>query len=378
MKIPAAGDIAGSSWRWCAGKGAQDDFWRLTDTLCNREWCRLGGAVLNELPEEGAVAVKFRRHSRNDGTLAELETVSGYPFGGEAEVARRIAVRDGFLDVCVDVKPGRGEIVQRLELDVLRFPGVWKSLEIVPEPPVAGEVSDRLLTVECAGEGVVWEAERPPLLMLLSDDDGGRLELGAGDDLWRLDNPGGGCRPRCTIVRDADGALALHREVLNWSDDVAPERRPWRFRYYIAWSDGRKREALGDFREIALAELPIPPEGRCGNAENGPVCWKSPAARKILRKMLRREAASGEKCHLSLSVAPPAVCGSAAHLERPRRGTLAHWQLTEMVEFHDWAARQLGNRRFRMAFPERSLWSGLPSGLYLWNTPPGRAELRGE
>ena len=90
---------------------------------------------------------------------------------------------------------------------------------------------------------------------------------------------------------------------------------------------------------------------------------------------LRQEAAEGNSDHLTLAVEPPALCDVAAHLERPKRERLPHWNLTEMAAFHDWAARQLAPRRFRMEFPAGSIFRDLPSGRYLADPVCGRVEL---
>ncbi len=379
MKIPSDGGAAGAAWTLTPGDGMAA-FWILRDTRRNCELARLTGAAVNGLREAEAIELRRRQHGRGDGTGAELETLASYPFGGEAEIARRMMVRDGFIAVCVDVKPGRGEIVRQFDLDGWVFPGEWQQAAMVLEFPAAGTAPAGLEPLALDRDGVLWEGAAPPLLMVLTDADGFQLEVGAGDDWWRLagDGVAGNC-PRCRIERTADG-IVLRREVLNLAEDMALERRPWRFNYYLAWSDGRRREALGGFKQLALADLPDPEEGRiCGEdmaAVAGSRCWQAPATRKLLRKLVRREAASGESGHLTLTVSSPSACMAAAHLERPARKILAHWPLGEMVDFHDWAGRQLGERAFRLEFPADSLWHRLPSGRYLENTPVGKVELR--
>ena len=374
MKLPPTGGVSGDSWSFRPGDG-REALWILRDTRRRRELCRFGGGTLNHLAETGALCTRLRRHGRADRRGAEVETVSDYPFGGEARILRQYTLRDGFMEICVDVRPGRGEAVRDFLLDELSFPGEWSSIRIAADFPAPGSAPQDLAELDSSHTGTLWEGAEAPLVILLTAPDGSMLEIGSGDDLWRLPEQSGECTRNVRLERDAAGTLILHRAMLHWNDEAVVERRPWRFRYYLAWSDGRKREALGNFRRIDLAEVAVPPEGRTQNDASGALCWQSPAARKALRKFLRQEAAAENPGHLTLAVEAPALCTAAAHLERPRRGELPHWNLTEMAAFHDWAARLLAPRLFRMEFPADSIFGKLPSGFYLRNTPYGEVDL---
>lgn len=374
MKLPSTGGVSGDSWSFRPGDG-RNTLWVLRDTRRGRDLCRFGGCTLNRLPETDALCTRFRRHGRSDESGAEVETVSGYPFGGEAQIRRQYTLHDGFMDICVDGKPGRGEAVRGFELDRLVLPGEWSSVRIAAERPAPGEALQMLTELDAECVGTLWEGTEVPLVIVLAAPDGAMLEIGAGDDLWKLPQDPETCPRSIKLERGASGDLTLVRTLLNWPDDAAAERRTWRFRYYLAWSDGRRREPIGKFRRIELADWNVPAEGRADNAASGAVCWHSPAARKALRKQLRLEAAGAGTDHLTLAVEPPALCDAAAHLERPKREKLPHWNLTEMAAFHDWASRQLAPRRFRMEFPSGSIFRDLPSGHYLGNPVRGKVAL---
>lgn len=374
MKLPPTGGVSGDSWSFRPGDG-RTALWVLRDTRRGRDLCRFGGCTLNRLPETDALCTRLRRHGRDDGSGANVETLSGYPFGGEAQIQRQYTLYDGFLETCVDVKPGRGEAVRELFLDTLTFPGEWSSVRIAAELPAPGAAPQTLTELAPAGSGTLWEGAETPLVIVLAAPDGSMLEIGSGDDLWKLPQDSETCPRSIKLERSASGDLTLVRSLLNWPDDAATERRPWRFRYYLAWSDGRRRDPVGKFRRIELDDWNVPAEGRADNRPGGAVCWHAPAARKALRKQLRQEAAAAGTDHLTLTVAPPARCDAAAHLERPKREKLPHWNLTEMADFHDWAARQLAPRRFRMEFPAGSIFRDLPSGHYLGNPVRGKVAL---
>jgi hypothetical protein len=66
---------------------------------------------------------------------------------------------------------------------------------------------------------------------------------------------------------------------------------------------------------------------------------------------------------LCLTGITPDICSAAAHLERPQRGVLHHWDLPDLFDFHAWANRQLFPRGRRLLiFPAPGeIFSRLPA-----------------
>ncbi len=362
MKFATILEAFGSAWTFRDGDGRQSSQ-VLTDTRRNTVLAQFGWASLNRLSEVEALADGRRFHARLDGAEVDFETRSVYPFGGEGAIERNFVLRDGLMEVCVDVKPGRGEAVRDFELETVTFPGDWVRVELVPELPApGGEWNWKTLAAD--GE-ILYESAAPFALLLLTAADGFQVELGAGCDWWRLTSGGIAEADAWQIRRDGAG-IHVRRRMIAVPAETQIERRAWRFNYYLAWSDGRKREALGRFSVLPAVEPA---------KEAGSDCRRAPAVRKWLRKLLRR-AADGDS-HLELQLAAPTVCDDAGHLERPGKQSLRHWDLDEIFALYAWGNRQAGSGRvLKITLPETSCWKKMPSGRYLENTPPGAVGLR--
>ena len=59
----------------------------------------------------------------------------------------------------------------------------------------------------------------------------------------------------------------------------------------------------------------------------------------------------------------PHICESSSHLERPKGGAMLHWDLSDIIDFHFWANRQLRRKESVLSiFTEKDeIFSQLPS-----------------
>ena len=74
--------------------------------------------------------------------------------------------------------------------------------------------------------------------------------------------------------------------------------------------------------------------------------------------------------NIILKTADVKSCDDSAHLERPGKKALRHWDLSELFALYSWANRVLGeDRTFTIELPQESIFRKLPSGKYLANTP---------
>lgn len=346
MKLEAFGN----GWKFSAGN--EPNSWNLLDTRQGEELLTLKQAKLNNVSEADALQEKCRFHGKLDNLEVEVESRSVYPFGGESVIDRTHNLRGNLLEVKVDIKPGRGEVVRDLELEDVVFPGEFTKVEILAPLPEPG--ADWQFTALPVTDGATWQNSQPFAVLLLTRTDGIKLELGCGGDWWRTCGAG---NTAWSIEKNAE-AVTVKRKVIAIDNDVELERRPWRFNYYIAWNRGSSAVLQPGKDDIVLKFDP----GAAGS------CFAAPAVRKYLRKLIRQQLEKSG--NVILEMADVKSCADASHLERPGKKALLHWDLCELFALYSWGNRALGeDRNLTIELPETSVFRTLPSGKYLANTP---------
>ncbi|MBO5924099.1 MAG: hypothetical protein J6Q81_06255 [Lentisphaeria bacterium] len=346
MKLEAYGN----SWKFSAGSSPNS--WVLSDVRKGEDLFELQTALLNNISEADALQEKCRFHGKLDNQEVEVESLSVYPFGGESAIGRTHNLRGNLLEVKVDIKPGRSEVVRNLELEDAVFYGEFTKAEMLstmPEPGKNWEFAQLNLA-----DGTIWQHTTPFAVLLLTRADGTVLEMGSGGDWWRTCGTG---NTAWSIVKAAD-KIIVKRKVIAIADDVEIERRPWRFNYYIAWNKTSAAAICAGKDDIILEFDPQ----AAGN------CFAAPAVRKYLRKLIRQQL--DKPGNVVLQVPDVKSCDDAAHLERPGKKQLRHWDMCELFALYSWGNRALGeDRSLVIRLPQESVFSKLPSGKYLANLP---------
>ena len=355
MKLEAFGP----AWKFSAS-GNRSNAWCLLDTRRGEEILNIAWCKLNNISEVDALNEKCRFHGKLDNCEVQIETENIYPFGGESTIGRTFKLRDKLLEVCVDVKPGRGECVRNFELEELTVPGEVAKLEIIRKLP-ENNTPWQLEELDCT-QDVIYESQQPWAAVLLTMEDGFQLEVGIGGDYWRMQGAGN----TLWSIRRTGNGIALNCKTVALADDETPERRPWRFNYYAAWGRASALKMQASSSDT-IAEPKIGSELECG-------CFRAPQVRKALRKIVRKEQENSG--NLLLKVPDVTACKDAGHLERPGKKELLHWSLDELFALYSWGNRQLGDgRTLTIEMPENSIFRKMPSGRYLIN-PPGESSIR--
>ena len=344
----------GNGWKFSASQNRKSS-WQLYDNRHNFDIAVIGFARLNGSSEADAISEKCRFHGKLDNREVGVETQNVFPFGGESIINRTFTLRDKLLEVCVDFKPGRGEIIRNIELETITFDREFVKCQIIPSVPAPGEKAE-LQTLDLA-QDVIYENAQPFAVLLLTDANNFQIELGCGGDWWRMLGAGA----TCWSIQKNNGVLTVKRQVVALSAEEELQRRPWRFNYYIAWGKNSAPQFPANAEKLSC-ELP----------DNG--CFRAPAVRKILRKMVRQQL---EKVGNTILTLPDIQgCDEAGHLERPGKAALRHWGLEELFALYSWGNRQLVDKGIlAMELPEDSLFRTLPSGRYLAGEP-GECMLR--
>lgn len=311
-----------------------------------------------------------------------------------------------------------------IEIGSVVLSAQWQRFAILP----AGQASLEWHALPAPADPPV---EISPLsaLILFEREDGLRLEMGLGDDLWRWQHgfnseslkghgkleiaPNNGrfilrrwvtqcppvpAPPRQPLrqVPGAHGKIPSSAPVL-----FIPEARPYRFNSYIAWSSpalapdanafdnltvldcsgigGLKRSELeqcgaNPALAIDLRQLPLPPSNRRSSADAP--CWCARASQRLYRRLIRQIAQYSSRGILRIDGLTPGWCQCASHANR--RKNADHWDLCAILDTAIWTRQLLGDG-WQLHFPQTGVWGELPS-LQCLGAPsgfriPGTAEV---
>ena len=293
-----------------------------------------GRVLCGKFSEVGALEKKLRIHPNQDSLSADIESANVIPFGCEYEISRDIHNASGFMRLVTDIRAVNFGRVGDVTLEEVRFHGKVSKVELYnckADAPVvfAGELPE-----------VLYEASEPILLVTVTFCDGSKVDFGCGSDVWRLRSAADmeGVDSIFSLKKE-DDELVLTRRPLIYGAETEVEQRPWRFKSIISWSDAKEA-------------APALPDG-CGEFKNAP-CMLEATARRQFRRAVRRS-----ECDLVCAGSAPVVCTDAAHLEKPDKKELIHFDLEEYFTSYVWANRQLGRKGkgFRFAFGE-TVFSG--------------------
>ncbi|MDD4816770.1 MAG: hypothetical protein PHI85_02225 [Victivallaceae bacterium] len=285
------------------------------------------GVAANGFQEIDGLPAKSRAHVAADHISGSLETETVLPLGPELKVRRTIELSGGMASVTVDISGG---VVRSLELDRFVLAGKWKEMRVFDG--AAFKTSD----ISVPGKKVF---QLPLCAITFEAADGRRFEFGCADDFWRYSAPEklGGGRAELT-VEIKSGSIEISRKLFHFPDEAVLQNRPWRFSWYFAWPNRADEPAPAEATTIDMAAMALPESGLTA-AENGvrlaAPCLLSASCRKQLRRDIR--AAAGNLRIVNLN---PGLCFDPAHLERPARGSLCHWDFLELFALRLWAGRR--------------------------------------
>lgn len=308
-----------------------------------RKLLRFGRTRCGGFAETGALVKKLRLHESLDSLSASVEAGSVIPFGCEYNVGRELEMVAGLASWTVDVSAVTRGIVSSVELEPVMFPGPWKSLEYL----VYGETAFRAAEL-AEGEAEFYRGRELVMSVRLAAADGTKVEFNAGGDLWR--HRAAMHMPEVEgeyVLTGGAAEVVLTRKVFAFPADAVIEKRPWRFKNSFAWllpGDEFAAPAGESVLDFAVAELPA--SGKrvgCGGAAEAVPCLTGAASRRVFRDFVRRGASN-----LCVTGLAPGVCCAAAHLERPGRKELEHFDLDDYLTFYLWGNRQLAKKGFQL------------------------------
>ncbi|MDD3886851.1 MAG: hypothetical protein PHI35_08260 [Victivallaceae bacterium] len=304
---------------------------------------------------------KLRCHALLDGFSVGLESETRLPFGCEYSTARSIELFNGGGSCTVDVRALNRGVVGDLALGDLEFPGPWNRLELY-----TGDAKPQIFALAEA-ENVLYCDEKPPLLLRLYAADGLAFEYAAGVDFWRLGAAGqiAGCHAEFAVKGSTSG-VNFRRRVLKYDADAVQEKRPWRFKSVFGWSLAQATPPA-NAQEVPVAESAFRIDA--GGQRSAAPCPVAASVQRQLRDAVRR---TDKDIVIAVE---PGLCFDAAHLERPAKKLLPHFDLENWLAFYLWGNRQLAKRGLALTLRDAGCgnFSGSPL-LAAMSRPPRQIE----
>ncbi len=290
---------------------------------------QLGRIRCDGFTEATALYSKFRRHDTEDGFKANFESEAVIPFGCEYTIRKQMTVCGNIATLTNDIWANGHGVVRTLELEDVFFAGPWSRLEYLT---IDG---DCFVSVDLTDETFAVESASLIVMVRLTAADGKQVEFACGSDLWRHQ---GGTNGKFILTGNAQ-TVTFKRQIFAFAADAAVERRPWRFKNIIAWSDGKAATVAAE-QKIDIAKWPQDPAAlREFHGKPHGFCAASPVFERQFRKVIRRSDKSLMFVH-----ATSGFCDVSAHMERANKKQLPHFDLESLVTLYIWGNRQLNKQ----------------------------------
>ncbi|MFZ2655002.1 MAG: hypothetical protein WAX69_08785 [Victivallales bacterium] len=345
--------LSGPDWTCCFSPGDRE---KLVFKHAGRELLAVSGISLGKVDESSAYCSKSKKHEAVDLLSCSLHMVNTLPFGPEPTITRSCEISGNHAVVTTDCELRHKMELCALEVDNLVVKGEWTRIGVVKITNPIPSVRDIEWHEVGQGGHFRLELNQIPLLMLFERSDKLMLEIGNGDDLWRWFNtsifPGSS---QSVVIESAEGGISLRRIVARWENDSIVGSRKYRFNWYFSWEapgreyfkcgDDMGSGKSGDCESFRFPEGDVPAQlAAChGGGNLGVSCLHSPAVSGIFRSIIRSALGNARPRNIVIDNLTVPLCESAAHLERPQKQLLLHWNMLRIFDHWLWANKQLKN-----------------------------------
>jgi hypothetical protein len=345
---------------------------------------------ISDLKDDQCMTRRIKGYNKSGQSTVESE---GYlPFGGEAEFRQTARYHKNLLRFTQDINFRKGTTVDRhFSVGSMKLPGLFNRFTIVPpaqHQTEGGDVHVREIPKWQGKDIMVGHWHRPPLSLIFHRKDGIDLEIGTGFDLWRWEqNLGYYPESGSYKVMLTEEGLELIREPLACCEEYEPEQRNYRFTWYFAWQDRKKKNKLPDHdthyvpfknagkevdferlkRELTEREkgdkptylnlniirglawsdkeasVPSSQAYCCGLAADE-ICWEAGFVVRRLKKIMRRLSEIEGIEGIVLEGVDPSICYNPSHVDRKNVMGMVHWDIGSVFDFFSWLENHVKGR----------------------------------
>jgi hypothetical protein len=345
--------------------------------LCDDITCKIEGIDFGIASEEHAQIKKIRVHQYMDidGFWVNYQAV--LPFGSEPKIGRKLEFYNNHCKIATNLSLNTGFPFSYFNMDTIRLQADWKKIGLVTASE-SGELELNWNDLKDFDSGIIYNSPTSFISCILQTNDGKLLEIGSGDDLWRW-NIAEQLTDTTSEFRIElkDNELVLTRKPVIWQEEIEL-KRDWRFKWYIAWQVPTEKsidigsaemlpQNIDSFKYTGSNHYKLPdswPQNALvTNSSTSSPCLHASIVKRYLKTFIRSIKNQLEQQTIYISGIEPHLCSNASHLERPKRKTLLHWDLLDILEFQFWADKQLKESQSKLIIipDKKSALANLPS-----------------
>jgi hypothetical protein len=329
----------------------------------------LAGVTVGRFNESMALPVKAVRHDFMEEDGYRVDTRSVIPFGSEPAVLRKFEYYSNIIKITTDIRvkaPVEGNV---FSIDELLLQGKWKRFAVIGASKKK-QINDKIKWKKASvSESPLYESKNLFGIILLESEDGVRIEIGTGFDIWRwniaqeMEDVDG----KLIIELNKEGSVIIKRHIMCAENDFVIPKREWRFNWYMAWDTGADSvsDSAVEPTTISVNKFEWSDAGlvKEGDSILSAPCLHSKAARNRLKKWIRSQLDISRGKEVRIIDVKPHICGNPAHLERPKYDELLHWDLPDIIDLWFWANRQLRKKEslFSLLPEKNGVFEHLPS-----------------
>jgi hypothetical protein len=336
----------------------------------------------DDLKDELLVPDKVRIFRKAGATVFNSD--GHFPFGAELSLRQNIRYAANHARITTDLRWKKGAALkQSVAIGSAELPGQWTKVFVVPAD----------------GSAPTWKTLTPgtscrfaplPLTLVFANQQGQRLEIGTGDDLWRwqkgLSQQSLHNTAAVELTVQTDNILFQRLVSVNpgIEEECLPEPRDYRFTSFLAWSapalqqhpaapheftpldisrkDGLSRKQLLDCANplcvsLDFNRLELPQQARHTHGQG--YCWESKITQRFVRRLIRQLADFSVEGFLDITGGmTPGLCDDLVHCSR--KSNALHWDLTAILDLASWMQQRLGNG-WTTTVAQPAPWNELPS-----------------
>lgn len=363
---------------------------KMSFSLLGDELFKMSGVAIGCIQETAAICEKAKTHEYSSFEGGYFETLNMLPFGSEPEIYRKYHYAANHFKVTTDISFHSNFKSDILSIDTLHIKGVWSRVGVltIKKEDAAAPPATCWNWMDISSL-TKMEYKEPPLLWLFEKENGIRLEIGTGDDLWRWNISSRMGKDSSFILRNdkENGCLVIERRVISAPESVEVAMNNMRFSWYFSWEihgwEFVKQESV-ESSEFSFknnsSEIQTPTHNPCFHFNNSEwpesarvlvngnyaksACLHSALVQNRLKDLVRHTASRISGGNVLISGIEPFFCESASHMDRPQKKNLQHWNISSILDLWFWANRHLcnsGSKFFITSPEENSLFSLLPS-----------------
>lgn len=353
---------------------------------------RVNGVNLGILKEEYGIEDSCKAHEMEKTNWQWVETETVHPFGSEPTIHHKFEQAGKHFRVTTDISIKETMPVDRIDVDNLEIFGSWKKLVVISQKD---QESTELYTDEFSltelknGEKITFVL--PPLSFYLEDENGFKLEIGTGYDLWRWylsEELKGSSQYVFEIHEDH---IFFKRQVLILEEEQNLDKMNLRFNWFFSWSEPSSAKPESKTEPYTLnnyggklfpnrnkdIETPIFklgnkswPISACSenDYEDKYICFCSRTTSNLLHKWLRTYSEYiDNKTSIELINIKPALCTNTSHVKKHNYDKAIHWDYPYILGFWEWANNLLceNENEIKIKLSDESPFSEFPSAINL-------------